>query len=92
MTAVLELIQIVESAGGRFMVDEDRLGIVPGKAADPVMAELKAHKREIIALLVERGATIGRNVFEFLLAEAGHVSGEVCGVVLASGLMLREDG
>ncbi len=49
-----ELVQIVESAGGRFKIDGDRLGIVPGKAAEPVMESLRQHKREIINLLQTR--------------------------------------
>lgn len=50
MTAA-ELVQVVEAAGGRFMVDGDRLGIVPKEAAAPVLEELRAHKEEIIDLI-----------------------------------------
>lgn len=61
MSAALELIQIVESAGGRFMVDGDRLGIVPREAALAVLNELRQHKAEIIGLLesasIPAGAT-----------------------------------
>jgi hypothetical protein len=49
MSAARELIQIVESAGGRYMVDGDRLGIVPREAAAPVLEELRLHKVERLA-------------------------------------------
>jgi hypothetical protein len=52
----LELIQIVELAGGRFMIDGDRLGIVPATAAAPVMGELRQHKAELLAELARRPA------------------------------------
>jgi hypothetical protein len=51
MISVSELIQAVESAGGRFMVDDDRLGIVPAAAAASVMEELRRHKEELLAEL-----------------------------------------
>jgi hypothetical protein len=54
MNSIPELIQAVESAGGRFMVDGDRLGIVPSSSAAPMLAELRQHKPEIIALLQSR--------------------------------------
>ncbi|MGB8030269.1 MAG: hypothetical protein WCF30_11450 [Terracidiphilus sp.] len=56
MNGALELIQTVESAGGRFMVDGDRLGIAPATAAEPVMEDLRRHKAEIIGLLSSRPA------------------------------------
>lgn len=56
MSAALELIQVVESAGGRFMVDGDRLGIAPREAAAPVMEELRQHKAELLAELARRPA------------------------------------
>jgi hypothetical protein len=56
VSAALELIQIVESAGGRFMVDGDRLGIVPREAAAPVIDELRQHKAELLAELARRPA------------------------------------
>jgi hypothetical protein len=56
MNSVPELIQAVESAGGRFMVDGGRLGIVPATAAVPLMVELREHKGEIIELLAQRPA------------------------------------
>jgi hypothetical protein len=56
MNSVLELIQVVESAGGRFMVDGGRLGIVPATAAKPVMEELRQHKTELLAELARRPA------------------------------------
>ena len=54
MTSPLELIQIVESTGGRFEIDGDRLGIYPKEAAAPVLEELRQHKWEIIELLSQR--------------------------------------
>jgi hypothetical protein len=54
VNAALELIQIVESAGGRFMVDGDRLGIVPREAATPVIDELRRHKAELMVELAHR--------------------------------------
>lgn len=56
MSVALELIQVVESAGGRFMVDGDRLGIVPKETAVPVLAELREHKAELLAELARRPA------------------------------------
>jgi hypothetical protein len=56
MNSVPELIQAIEAAGGRFMVDGDRLGIVPSSTAAPVMEELRQHKPEIIELLSSRPA------------------------------------
>ena len=56
MSAALELIQVVESAGGRFMVDGDRLGIVPREAAAPVIDELRQHKAELLVELARRPA------------------------------------
>jgi hypothetical protein len=54
--SALELIQVVESAGGRFMVAGDRLGIVPREAAAPVIDELRRHKVELLAELARRPA------------------------------------
>ena len=56
MSAALELIQAVESAGGRFMVDGGRLGIVPATAAEPLIEELRQHKTELLAELARRPA------------------------------------
>jgi hypothetical protein len=56
MSLAVELIQTVEQAGGRFLLDGDRLGIVPATAAAPVMEELRQHKPEIIDLLSQRPA------------------------------------
>jgi predicted RNA-binding Zn-ribbon protein involved in translation (DUF1610 family) len=58
MNSVPELIRAVESAGGRFMVDGGRLGIVPATAAEPVMEELRQHKAELLAELARRPANI----------------------------------
>jgi Zn ribbon nucleic-acid-binding protein len=58
VSAALELIQIVESAGGRFIVDGDRLGIVPKQAAAPVIDALREHKRELIDIVKARGGRI----------------------------------
>ena len=52
--AALELIQRIEAAGGRFMIDGDRLGIVPRDAAMPVLEELRRHKTELIVELARR--------------------------------------
>lgn len=54
MIPVPELIQLVESAGGRFMVDGDRLGIVPATAAATVIEELRRHKVELLAHFCRR--------------------------------------
>jgi hypothetical protein len=56
MSSVLELIQAVEAAGGRFMVDGSRLGIVPPSVAEPIVEELRRHKTELIAKLARRPA------------------------------------
>ncbi len=56
LNSVPELIRAVESAGGRFMVDGGRLGIVPATAAAPVMEELRQHKAELLAELARRPA------------------------------------
>jgi hypothetical protein len=56
MNSAPELIQAVESVGGRFMVDGDRLGIVPSSAATPIIEELRQHKAELIAELARRPA------------------------------------
>ena len=56
MNSVHELIQAVESAGGRFMVDGGRLGIVPATAAAPLIDELRRYKVEIVELLAQRPA------------------------------------
>jgi len=56
VSAAMELIQIVESTGGRFRVDGDRLGIVPREAAAQVIEELRRHKPEIIELLAQHPA------------------------------------
>lgn len=63
MSTVHELIQIVESAGGKFMIDGDRLGIVPATAAAPVLEELRRNKPEIIGLILERNAAVWRRPF-----------------------------
>jgi hypothetical protein len=54
MSAALGVIRIVESAGGRFVVDGERLGIFPKDAAAPVLEELRKHKLEIIDLIHRR--------------------------------------
>lgn len=54
MNSVPELIQAVESIGGRFMVDGDRLGIAPATAAASLMDELRRHKAELLAELLAR--------------------------------------
>jgi hypothetical protein len=54
MSAALGIIQAVETAGGRFLIDGDRLGVVPKAVADPMGGELRLHKLEIIDLLALR--------------------------------------
>jgi hypothetical protein len=54
VSTAIELIQIVESAGGRFVVDGDRLGIFPKDAAVSVLDELRQHKQAILDLLSRR--------------------------------------
>ena len=54
VNSVPELIQAVESLGGRFMVDGGRLGIVPATAAAPLIDELRRYKGEIVELLAQR--------------------------------------
>jgi len=56
VSAAQRLIEIVEANGGRFMVDGDRLGIVPATAAALVMEELRRHKAELIAEIARRPA------------------------------------
>jgi hypothetical protein len=46
-----KLIEAVRSAGGRFTVDGDRLGVSPRTAAEPFVEDLKRHKVEILQLL-----------------------------------------
>jgi Zn ribbon nucleic-acid-binding protein len=58
MNSVPELIQAVETAGGRFIVDGDRLGIVPKQAAVPVIDALREHKRELIDIVKARGGRV----------------------------------
>jgi hypothetical protein len=54
MTNAAELITFVEGKGGRFMIDGERLGIVPKAAAAPVREELVRHKEAILGLVRER--------------------------------------
>jgi hypothetical protein len=54
MTDVQALIEYVETAGGRFVVDGDRLGIFPRTVAAPVVEELRQHKPAIMDLLSRR--------------------------------------
>ena len=54
MTTALELIRLVEAAGGRFMIDGDRLGIKPAEAAAPVLDELRKRKQELIQIIFAR--------------------------------------
>lgn len=138
MNSVPELIQAVESAAGRFMVDGGCPGIAPGTAAASAMEELRKHKAEIIGSIQSRriqpldpaqwrkpfalwldsscirnlrcsgglrclhiafcewecrrgGVPCTRDTFERLLEESYFLMGEVAGVVLVSGLVLRED-
>jgi hypothetical protein len=49
-----EVIQAVEAAGGRFMIDGDRLGILPRRVLQPVSEEVRYNKVEINKLLEER--------------------------------------
>lgn len=55
MSLASDLIQIVEQAGGKFLLDgDDRLGIAPRDAASSVLEQLRTNKREIRALLKAR--------------------------------------
>ena len=54
MSTAAELIEIIESTGGRFMIDGDRLGIVLKDAAESLVAELRTNKTAIIQLLKTR--------------------------------------
>jgi hypothetical protein len=54
MSTAMELIQIVERAGGRFDIVGDWLGITPARLIQPVKEELCQHKPEIIELLRRR--------------------------------------
>lgn len=54
MNSAPQLIQAVESAGGRFIVDGGRLGIVPATAAAPLMEELQKRKAELMSELARR--------------------------------------
>lgn len=55
-----EIICVVESAGGHFMVKDDVLGVRPASIAQPVLDEIRMHKWEIIGLLSERPAMPAR--------------------------------
>ena len=57
MKSAPELIQAVESAGGRFEIDGDRLGIAPRSVARPVLEEVRHNKFEIIKQLECRKGT-----------------------------------
>lgn len=69
MNSVPELIRKVTAAGGRFVIEGDRLGIVPRDIAVPLIEELRRHKQAIIdllqnshdRLLVERPNFVARN-------------------------------
>jgi hypothetical protein len=49
-----QLIGVVETAGGRFRIEGDRLGITPREAAAHVIEELRTHRLEIIDILSRR--------------------------------------
>lgn len=136
MNTPTDLIRLVESAGGRLVIEDGNLFLEPVASIKSLVEELRAVKPEIIALLLQReanawrdgftrwvthacvvrprdftnanhllisfnqwanewaakpGATCPREVFDALLTEAGFLIGEVCGIRLASGLMLRAD-
>ena len=46
-----KLIESVHAAGGRFMIDGDRLGVSPRTSAEPFVEEIRKHKIEILDLL-----------------------------------------
>jgi hypothetical protein len=50
----MELIRLVEAAGGRFEIAGDRLGIDPKEAAAPLREELILHREAILGLVRER--------------------------------------
>jgi hypothetical protein len=57
MNAAAKLVSIVEANGGHICIDGADLVIRPGKAAEPMLAELLRYKGEIIALLQSRATT-----------------------------------
>ncbi|HUN85747.1 MAG TPA: hypothetical protein VMU48_15305 [Terracidiphilus sp.] len=54
MSRALELVQIVESRGGRLSIEGQTLAIDPRAAGEPFIPELRAHKAAIIELLQAR--------------------------------------
>lgn len=56
MSIAVELIELVEVAGGHFKIDGDRLGIVPASTVQPMLDEVRRNKAGIIALLQRRSA------------------------------------
>lgn len=54
MNEALELMRIVESRGGRFILEGAQVFIEPEEAALPIVESLRAHKMEIRSLLQSR--------------------------------------
>jgi hypothetical protein len=54
MNAAAEIVERIEAAGGRFAIEGEELVVRPGDPAMPLVAELRLHKVEIIALLQSR--------------------------------------
>lgn len=56
LNSAADLIQAVRERGGQFLIDGDRLGIVPATAAAPLVEQIRQHKAAIIELLAQRPA------------------------------------
>jgi hypothetical protein len=56
MMQPVEIIHLVECAGGTFRVKGDMLGVRPGSVGQSILDEIRLHKWEIIGLLSERPA------------------------------------
>src|ERR1700730_12497532 len=56
MSSAAQLIQLIETSGGRFTIEAGRLGVVPARVVLPVLEELRRNKGEILELLSRRPA------------------------------------
>jgi hypothetical protein len=50
-SSALEIVKAVESRGGRLWSEDGKLIVEPASAGEPLLAELKAYKQEILLLL-----------------------------------------
>jgi len=49
-----DLIRAVRDRGGQFLIDGDRLGVIPRTAAEPFAEQIRQHKAELMAELSRR--------------------------------------